>query len=130
VTGGHAGVLVVTVVAGPAVGVVGAAADSTRLWLSTSWRLRRPTSWRLRRPAANTLRSLARSVAALASWSAWYSGYCADLRLSQRAWTCPGCGKLVDRNANAALNLRDWTGPVTDRDVQRGGVAAPGAARG
>jgi hypothetical protein len=37
----------------------------------------------------------------------------------------------VDRNANAALNLRDWTGAVgigkvdADRDVQRGGVAAP-----
>ena len=33
--------------------------------------------------------------------------------------------RAVDRNANAALNLRDWTGPVNDRDVQRGGVAAP-----
>jgi putative transposase len=52
-------------------------------------------------------------------------GYQADLRVSQRAWTCPACGALVDRNANAALNLRDWTGPVGDRDVQRGGVAAP-----
>jgi putative transposase len=52
-------------------------------------------------------------------------GCLADLRLGQRAWVCPGCGGLVDRNANAALNLRDWTGPVTDRDVQRGGVAAP-----
>jgi putative transposase len=52
-------------------------------------------------------------------------GYLADLRLSQRAWTCPACRATVDRNANAALNLRDWTGPVTDRDVQRGGVAAP-----
>jgi len=52
-------------------------------------------------------------------------GYLADLRLSQRAWTCPACGAIVDRNANAALNLRDWTGPVGDRDVQRGGVAAP-----
>jgi hypothetical protein len=34
----------------------------------------------------------------------------------------------VDRNANAALNLRDWTGPIAgvgDRNVQRGGVAAP-----
>ena len=39
----------------------------------------------------------------------------------------------VDRNANAALNLRDWTGPVdigkadadAGGDVQRGGVAAP-----
>jgi putative transposase len=56
-------------------------------------------------------------------------GYLADLTLGQRVWRCPRCGELVDRNANAALNLRDWTGPVgdliTDRDVQRGGVAAP-----
>jgi putative transposase len=52
-------------------------------------------------------------------------GYLADLRLGQRTWVCPGCGGLVDRNANAALNLRDWTGPVGDRVVQRGGVAAP-----
>jgi putative transposase len=52
-------------------------------------------------------------------------GYLADLKLGQRIWVCPACGGLVDRNANAALNLRDWTGPVTDRVVQRGGVAAP-----
>jgi transposase len=52
-------------------------------------------------------------------------GYLADLSLRQRVWVCPACGRLVDRNANAALNLRDWTGPVSDRDVQRGGVAAP-----
>jgi putative transposase len=53
-------------------------------------------------------------------------GYRADLRLGERVWVCPRCGGLVDRNANAALNLRDWTGPVAvDRDVQRGGVAAP-----
>jgi putative transposase len=52
-------------------------------------------------------------------------GHQADLSLGQRVWICPGCGALVDRNANAALNLRDWTGPVNDRDVQRGGVAAP-----
>jgi putative transposase len=52
-------------------------------------------------------------------------GYRADLRLGERVWVCPTCGRLVDRNANAARNLRDWTGPVTDRDVQRGGVAAP-----
>ena len=52
-------------------------------------------------------------------------GYLADLQLGQRVWACPKCGGLVDRNANAALNLRDWTGPVSDRDVQRGGVAAP-----
>jgi putative transposase len=52
-------------------------------------------------------------------------GYLADLKLGERTWACPGCGQLVDRNANAALNLRDWTGPVGDRVVQRGGVAAP-----
>jgi putative transposase len=52
-------------------------------------------------------------------------GYFTDLRLADRVWFCPACGQLVDRNANAARNLRDWTGPVSDRDVQRGGVAAP-----
>jgi putative transposase len=52
-------------------------------------------------------------------------GYLANLKLGDRRWGCPGCGQLVDRNANAALNLRDWTGPVGDRVVQRGGVAAP-----
>jgi putative transposase len=57
-------------------------------------------------------------------------GYLADLRLGERTWVCPGCGRLVDRNANAALNLRDWTGPVIDRDVQRGGVAAPAPSVG
>jgi len=63
-------------------------------------------------------------------------GYRADLKLGDRLWSCPRCERLVDRNANAALNLRDWTGAVdigkadADGDVQRGGVAAPGAARG
>jgi len=38
-------------------------------------------------------------------------GYKADLRLGERVWRCPACGQLVDRDANAALNLRDWTGP-------------------
>jgi putative transposase len=55
-------------------------------------------------------------------------GYLLDLKLSQRVWVCPSCGGLVDRNANAARNLRDWTGPVAvngDRVVQRGGVGAP-----
>ena len=52
-------------------------------------------------------------------------GYLADLKLGDRVWGCPVCGERVDRNTNAARNLRDWTGPVVDRDVQRGGVAAP-----
>jgi putative transposase len=40
-------------------------------------------------------------------------GYRADLRVGEQAWVCPACGGLVDRNANAALNLRDWTGPMS-----------------
>jgi putative transposase len=40
-------------------------------------------------------------------------GYRADLQLGEREWVCPGCGELVDRNANAAMNLRDWTGPMS-----------------
>jgi hypothetical protein len=57
-------------------------------------------------------------------------GYRADLKLGDRVWRCPRCGRLVDRNANAALNLRDWTGALdvgkadADGDVQLGGVAA------
>ena len=38
---------------------------------------------------------------------------CADLASAERVWACPRCEELVDRNANAARNLRDWTGPVT-----------------
>jgi putative transposase len=57
-------------------------------------------------------------------------GYLADLKLGQRVWVCPRCGTLVDRNASAARNLRDWPGAVdvttdADGDGQRGGVAAP-----
>jgi len=57
-------------------------------------------------------------------------GYLPDLKLGDRTWVCPACGELVDRNANAARNLRDWTGPVGDRVVQRGGVAAPAPSVG
>jgi putative transposase len=48
--------------------------------------------------------------------------YRTNLQLGEREWVCPGCGELVDRNANAAMNLRDWTGPVS--------AAAPAAAVG
>ncbi len=32
-----------------------------------------------------------------------------DLKLSDRAYVCKGCGKLIDRDWNAALNIRDTT---------------------
>lgn len=31
-----------------------------------------------------------------------------DLKLSDRAWVCPVCGCILDRDYNAALNLRDY----------------------
>ena len=31
-----------------------------------------------------------------------------DLNLSDRDWVCPECGCIVDRDYNAACNLRDW----------------------
>ena len=34
----------------------------------------------------------------------------ADLTLSDREWWCGGCGVLVERDANAALNLERWPG--------------------
>ncbi len=32
-----------------------------------------------------------------------------DLTLKDREWTCPKCGKLVDRDKNAAANILDWS---------------------
>jgi putative transposase len=34
-------------------------------------------------------------------------GYKGDMELSDRTWTCPACGALVDRDLNAARNIRD-----------------------
>jgi putative transposase len=34
-------------------------------------------------------------------------GYKADLDLSDRLWTCEACGEQVDRDLNAARNIRD-----------------------
>ncbi|MBQ9493415.1 MAG: transposase [Oscillibacter sp.] len=33
----------------------------------------------------------------------------ADLKLSDRSYVCEGCGTLIDRDLNAALNIRDTT---------------------
>ena len=60
-------------------------------------------------------------------------GYRADLKLGDRLWRCPRCGGLVDRNANAALNLRDWTGAVdigkADATGMSSGVEVPPRCR-
>ena len=29
------------------------------------------------------------------------------LKLSDRLWICPDCGKIIERDYNAALNIRD-----------------------
>jgi putative transposase len=34
-------------------------------------------------------------------------GYKVDLSLADRVWTCPACGEQVDRDLNAARNIRD-----------------------
>jgi putative transposase len=40
------------------------------------------------------------------------------LKLSERSWTCPYCGKTHDRDINAAVNIRDQAVKVI-RDITR-----------
>lgn len=38
-----------------------------------------------------------------------YCGYInKSLTLNDRQWVCPECGEVIDRDYNAACNLRDW----------------------
>ena len=41
-----------------------------------------------------------------------------DLTLSERHWSCPGCGALNDRDLNAALNLEKAGFQFPGQDVE------------
>ena len=47
-----------------------------------------------------------------------------NLTLSDRRWTCPHCGTELDRDVNAALNLREYFyGVVTEENYNTAGTA-------
>ena len=47
-----------------------------------------------------------------------------DLTLSQRSWTCPGCGERVDRDLNAAVNIAREGKRILDGTVGLTGTGA------
>ena len=48
-----------------------------------------------------------------------YCGYIKkDLRLSDRAWICPQCGREIQRDQNAAKNLRDNALKILTDDIR------------
>ena len=60
----------------------------------------------------------------------------AELSLQDRVFRCPDCGRELDRDLNAAINLAGWAHPVvagsaleTENACLSGGKTAPGAAR-
>ena len=58
-------------------------------------------------------------------------GYRLDvLELSARSWTCPGCGKLHDRDLNAAINLRNMAVSSTAAACGGAGAGHARAAQG
>ena len=56
------------------------------------------------------------------------------LALDVRTWTCAHCGSILDRDANAALNIRDWPGATRPLPVDASGktfsVKAPAVEAG
>jgi len=55
-----------------------------------------------------------------------------SLRLSERTWTCAGCGTVHDRDRNAAINLArlsEHAASVESRPAGSGPVAGRGATR-
>ena len=56
------------------------------------------------------------------------------LALDVRTWTCAHCGSILDRNGNAALNIRDWPGTARPLPVDASGktfsVKAPAVEAG
>ena len=45
-----------------------------------------------------------------------------DLKLSDRVWVCPVCGCILDRDYNAALNLRDYFTEVISEEKYKNTV--------
>ena len=50
-----------------------------------------------------------------------------DLKLSDRIWTCETCGKTLDRDTNAAINLENYPKFFKEKDASSFGVKACGA---
>ena len=50
------------------------------------------------------------------------------LDLSVRTWACQACGSILDRDGNAALNIRDWPGATRPLPVDADGKTGPRSA--
>ena len=48
--------------------------------------------------------------------------YYKDLTLNERSWTCPGCKKVLDRDENAAINIRHMALLKTIKGLEDGSI--------